>query len=386
LIDSVYYSTGSDLAVHEAIMQGGSPTAYGSSGSSGGSAVTVSDLDINTEGYVSIEDHLKLPSVVNATRVGKYRCTYSYGVGEAGCLLMGIDRLDFPALAYFRDDFAPTSLGAMMNSLAMEPYSVIVPTSLASEKGFAIGDHLTIASAVLDQRIIHDMIIVGTYDYFPTIYPEQLPTLVANLDSIFDSPDDVIGYDIWLKLRPNTDINVLLHQLRQLIGSERALVDVRGNAFKIVKTSQDQPERMGLFGILNVGFIATGLMPGIGFVLYSYASLRRRFIQLGILQAIGLSVKQLIGYLVSEQLLLMGIAILSGALIGLLSSFLFIPFLQVGAAPGAPVPPFQVLVGWIESAWLSLAFGFILFMTIIGTIAYLIQLKVFQAVKLGEAM
>jgi putative ABC transport system permease protein len=147
----------------------------------------------------------------------------------------------------------------------------------------------------------------------------------------------------------------------------------------------DQPERVGLFGVLNVGFLATGLMPGIGFVLYSYASLRRRFIQLGILQAIGLSVKQLIGYLALEQFILMGMAIGLGAVIGLVTSKLFVPFLQISTETGTPIPPFEVLIGWAESAWLSLAFGLVLFMTMIGTIYYLAQMKVFQAVKMGES-
>jgi len=153
-----------------------------------------------------------------------------------------------------------------------------------------------------------------------------------------------------------------------------------------VHDGQNKPERMGLFGILNVGFFVTGLMPGIGFLIYSYAALRRRFIQLGILQAIGLSVNQLIASLVSEQVILMGLAILSGAAIGLVTSLMFVPFLQTGATPGAPVPPFQVLIGWKEAGWLSLAFGLILSLTMVGTIIYLARLKVFQAVKLGETV
>jgi len=121
-------------------------------------------------------------------------------------------------------------------------------------------------------------------------------------------------------------------------------------------------------------------------VLYSYASLRRRFIQLGILQAIGLLVRQLVGYLASEQLLLMGIAISGGAIVGLGTSYIFVPFLQTGASPGGQVPPFQVFVGWTEAGWLSLGFGVVLFVTMLGTIAYLVRLKVFQAVKLGETV
>ena len=130
----------------------------------------------------------------------------------------------------------------------------------------------------------------------------------------------------------------------------------------------------------------TGLMPGIGFVLYSYASLRRRFIQLGILQAIGLSMRHLIGYLASEQFLLMGVAILGGASIGLISSYLFVPFLQVGAAGGSPVPPFEVQIGWVESGVISFIFFLVLLSTMIGTISYLLRMKVFQAVKMGETL
>ena len=54
--------------------------------------------------------------------------------------------------------------------------------------------------------------------------------------------------------------------------------------------------------------------------------------------------------------------------------------------PGIPVPPFKVLIGWAEAGWLSLGFGAVLMVTIIGTIIYLVQLKVFQAVKLGETV
>jgi putative ABC transport system permease protein len=176
-----------------------------------------------------------------------------------------------------------------------------------------------------------------------------------------------------------------VYQLHKLIG-EKSIVEVRGNAFDSVKKMMDQPERVGLFGILNVGFLMTGLMPGIGFVLYSYASLRRRYIQLGILQAIGLSVKHLIRYLASEQVLLMGLAILSGAGIGLLTSYLFVPFLQIGTATGTPIPPFEIMIGWTESGVLSLIFGVVLSMTMIGTISSLVHMKVFQAVKMGETL
>ncbi len=378
LHDSSYYKSGADLVIHEYVIE--------SSGTGVMGMPTSQSTTEMVESYLPVEDHLKLPSVERATRVGKYRGTFSYGVGEQPCTVMGIDRLDFPQTTFYREDFANQSLGALMNALGAEPMGVLVQRDLAEEIGLGLGDHLNVSMDVMDQNYERDMIIVGVYDYFPTVYPGKEPTLVVNLESIFDNPDSAVGYDIWLDVREDTDVEMLSYQIRQMMGGEQAIVQILGNAFEDVQEAMDQPERVGLFGVLNVGFLATGLMPGIGFVLYSYASLRRRFVQLGILQAIGLSVRQLIGHLVLEQFLLMGLAILTGAAVGLLSSYLFVPFLQVGASPGAPVPPFEVRIGWTESAWLSLAFGFVLFLTIVGTIIYLIRIKVFQAVKMGETV
>jgi putative ABC transport system permease protein len=167
---------------------------------------------------------------------------------------------------------------------------------------------------------------------------------------------------------------------------QRRAVRVLGDAPTAILDAVSQPEWVGLFGVLNVGFLLTGLMPGIGFVLYSFASLRRRFIQLGILQAIGLSTRQLVDSVVLEQLLLMSLALAAGAAIGFLTSSIFLPLLQISAIPGAPVPPFQVLIGWGEAAWLVAFFGLVLLITIGLTVAYLVRIKVFQAVKLGESI
>jgi putative ABC transport system permease protein len=384
--DSAYYKSGADLAIHEYIVSGGSAAAAAAPGGGGSATTTLSDLDASFQNTPSVEDHLNLPSIENITRVGKYSGTFSFGAGERSAVFMGIDRLDFPAVAFYRDDFARMSLGALMNQLGSDQLGVLIPRDMATDLGLRVGDHLLSTVSILEQQVDREFIVEGFYDYFPTIFPAKDPTLIVNLESLFDNPDSVVGYDLWLHVRQDTETPVLLYQIQKMIGLDRSAVKVSGNAFNDLKVSMDQPERVGVFGVLNVGFIMTGLMPGIGFVLYSYASLRRRFIQLGILQAIGLSVKQLIGYLALEQTLLMGLAIASGAFIGLITSQLFVPFLQVGSSPGAPIPPFEVLIGWSESAWLSLGFGLVLFMTMVGTILSLIRIKVFQAVKMGESL
>ncbi len=385
LADSTYYRNGADLVVHEYSIQGGGQSFNGPNPTGN---TTLSDLDLSTTSFLSMDDHLKLPGIRSATRVGKYDGTVTFGSGSSSnqAYFMGIDRLDFPKVAYFRSDFAQESLGALMNDLGAQPFGVLVPRQISTETGLRVGDKMDAAISVSTQSYNRSLIIVGFYDYFPTVLPDPTPTMIVNLDSIFDNPEDAIGYDVWLGLRKNAQTDLVVYQIRQMLGIADSVVKVRANSVQDIKTAVDQPERVGLFGVLNVGFLATGLMPGIGFVLYSYASLRRRFVQLGILQAIGLSIRQLVGYLASEQFLLMGLSIIMGAVIGLVTSHFFVPFIQVNVSGAAPVPPFNVLIGWAESGWLSLAFALVLVVTMLGTIISLARLKVFQAVKMGEAL
>ncbi|MFZ6030968.1 MAG: FtsX-like permease family protein [Chloroflexota bacterium] len=380
LHDSEYYRAGTDLVVKEYAVTGMS-MGFGEVTTVTG----VAELDVFNSGYTAVDAHTKLPTVENAARVGTYPGNFSFGTGEVKAILMGIDRLEFQQTAFFRDDFAAISFGELMNALGAQYEGVLVPRKTAEDMGLKIGDQIALNAYIGDVNYERDAVVVGFYNYFPSIYPSNTPTLILNLDFLFDNPDAIADYSVWLDLKEGADVTVVKHQIVQLIGSNAA-VEEQGNAIDAIRNGQDEPERLGLFGVLTIGFLITGIMPGIGFVLYSYASLRRRFIQLGILQALGLSVRQLVGYLALEQLLLMGLAILFGAVVGLGTSYLYVPFLQVGAAPGAPVPPFWVEIGWLEAAGLSLAFGAILCLTILGTIAYLMRLKVFQAVKLGETL
>jgi putative ABC transport system permease protein len=145
-----------------------------------------------------------------------------------------------------------------------------------------------------------------------------------------------------------------------------------------------RPERIGLFGMLSAGFLISAGLTALGFGLYSIASLRRRTIELGVLRAVGLSSRQMIALLLTEQTLI----VVSGALIGLAvgsaASLAFVPFFRVGATEQAITPPFQVLLAWSDTALILGAFAGILLLTSIGIIYRLARLKIFEAVKLGE--
>ena len=228
------------------------------------------------------------------------------------------------------------------------------------------------------------MHIVGIYDYFPTVYSYERTTLIANLETIFGGPDAVTGVDIWLKLGSEANPDTILDGLRDVALKSGRWVDLLADAGSAVAKNTNQPEWVGLFGILNVGFLLTGILPGIGFVLYSFSLLRNRLAQFGILQALGFSAAQTAFSLTLEQILLMSMALAGGAGAGFVTSALFLPFLQTNLAGTTPTPPFLVLIGWTEAGWLCLVFGGVFAVTLAFMLAFLSRLKIFQTLKLGE--
>jgi putative ABC transport system permease protein len=67
-------------------------------------------------------------------------------------------------------------------------------------------------------------------------------------------------------------------------------------------------------------------------------------------------------------------------------SNLFIPFLQVGSARNIDIPPFVVLIAWSDIAKIYAVFGAMLVGAVASMIWFLLHLKIFEAVKLGEAV
>jgi putative ABC transport system permease protein len=154
----------------------------------------------------------------------------------------------------------------------------------------------------------------------------------------------------------------------------------------MIDGEQGRPERQGLFGLLSVGFLAAAALTVLGFLVYAVVSFRRRFIELGMLRAVGLSVTQMALFLTGEQ----AIVILTGAglgtALGVLASQLFIPFLQVGTDKYAQVPPFVVQIAWGQLWTIYAVFGAMFLIAVGVLVALLIRMKIFEAVKLGESI
>ena len=350
--------------------------------------------------FSSVEDHLIIPEVRSATRVGRYKFTAIVPSGVLNGTLLGIDRLTFPDAAYWQRDFADTQLGVLMNQLAANPRGILVPRSVLDEKKIEVGDTLKLSftTGVAGLSITTEMEIVGTFDLFPTWYPESGPMIVGNLDEIFLLAGAEYPHEVWLDTTDKADPETIAYTVRGF----SILLDQQADQSKLVqnglntivndwsssdlniRAEQRRPERQGLFGLLSVGFVSSALLTVLGFLLYAMFSFRRRFIEMGMLRAVGLSIRQMMSLLAAELafLVLLGIGVGTG--LGVFASRTFVPFLQIGASAQSQYPPFQIEIAWLSIVQIYVLFT-LLFIVALGVLsALLMRMKIFQAIKLGE--
>ena len=154
----------------------------------------------------------------------------------------------------------------------------------------------------------------------------------------------------------------------------------------MILAEQNRPERQGLFGLLSTGFLAAATLTVLGFLVYAVVSFQRRFIELGMLRAIGLSVGQMVVFLAGEQAVLILTGLGLGTGLGLAAGTIFIPYLQLGSSKEALVPPFVVQIAWEQLGTIYVIFGLMFILAVFILTLLLLRMKIFEAVKLGEAV
>ena len=380
LIDRMYYRYGADYHLVEV---GEPPPENG--GNEEASDASMTATESGGWVFVPVSEHLKVDGIEAATRVGVYRTDALIGNERYRGVFYGIDRLDFPKVAFFRRDFASNQLGVLMNRLAIDHSAMLVSPNFMSDHRLQVGDTVTLRISAWGGQAEAKFIIADAVRYFPTFYPdnnENRYLFVGNLDYLFQEMGGLFPYDVWVRASRPLDVEQVRSDLYSL---DINVLRMQGS-LDAVDREQARPERTGVFGILSVGFVAAAMLTVLGFLLHSFISFRQRYIEFGVLRAIGLSVGQMIGFLGIEQLTLILTGTTAGTILGVWVSRVFIPFLQVGTAANINVPPFVVLIAWEDIITIYLVFGAMLICAVAGMIWFLLHLRIFEAVKLGEAV
>ncbi len=361
LIDRMYYRVGADL-VFEPYQEGAEETA-------------------GADWIPPPDEFTTLPGVIAATRVGDYPAEIAMPEGRPlRGRFLGIDRLDFPKVAWFRRDFASEPLGALMNRLALAPENVLVPQRFLEEANLQIGDRLTIEVAVADGvETRASFTIAGTYQYFPTVYEDKV-AIIGNLEYLFSFFGTPFSHDIWLRLQKGVDGQEVLKAVPNMGFDPIRQRDTRA----MIAEEQAKMERVGVFGTLSVGFLAAALMAVIGLLVHSYASLEERLYRFAVLRAIGLLRRQVLGQIILEYGILTAYGAAAGAYIGALASQLFSPFFRITGEKGVPLPPLIPVIAQDEIVRLAVIFAAAMILMELAVIAVALYRRLFEMVRMGH--
>ncbi|OUN01299.1 MAG: ABC transporter permease [Paenibacillaceae bacterium ZCTH02-B3] len=359
---------------------GGGGTGGGGSGNPGGGGGGAPQVPMPSGTLVYNEPPFEvfrtLPGVRHAAKVVQTKASLSVSnrtVGQG--MVVGIETVDFARVAWFRTDLYKNHPFRYLAAMGQVTEGAIISSNLAERYELKTGDLIT--AVIAGQPV--EFVIIGIVPYWPAQYPDQLPFLVANLGYIYDQVP-MIPYDVWLDMEPGADVLPIVPVLREHGIEIASIQDVEN---ELIAQSR-HPARGGVFGILSLGFLITVIVSLAGYIIFWFFNLSGRTVQMGVLRATGLFRRELTAMLLFEQVFTAGLSIAFGILTGKLASLLFLPFLQTTGNAANQVPPFRVVFEAVDDIRLYSVVAVMMGIGAALLVAHIRNLRVHQAVKMGE--
>jgi len=293
----------------------------------------------------------------------------------------GIDTANFADVAFWRDDYATMPLSDLIARLDATPDSVLLTRSVARQADLQLGDTITLSVSESGRRTQVDLVLVGTFDQFPTWIPgTELPPAVSSLGDYEARAGRTVAREL---LFNRTGEGVDDAQTRADFSRLGISTTAPLSPDAIIERVQLRPERQGIFGLLTVGFALSAALAVAGFVFYAVFGFTRQLTELGVLRALGLPARGLMVLVTLDLALVAGAGIGIGSLAGLAMARWFLPELVDNPAGAAP----QLLqeIDWSAAIGIPLTLAGALAILTVGLLTVLRRIRLFEAVKVGAS-
>lgn len=309
------------------------------------------------------------------------------GSAYVSCLLMGINTREFGQCVDFKTELLPTHWYHYLNAMAPDPTAVLVSSNMQTQLGYALGDTISYRSR---DGFVTQGVICGFVDYWPSYNPrttvlhedgtatEMSNYLVVAHFGYLMSQWGAVPYQVWMKARDGTDF---IYDFAENSGTR--FTRFTDTAAQLVALKND-PIFQGTNGILTLCFVVALTLCAVGFLIYWILSIRGRTLLLGIFRAMGMTMGEIIGMLINEQIFISLVSIALGVGAGILTSRLYIPLVQIAYASADTVIPLEIVAQTSDMVKLLavVAAMVLLCMAVLGVI--ISRIRISQALKLGE--
>jgi len=217
--------------------------------------------------------------------------------------------------------------------LVTQPVPALIPAAALGALQLKLGDVVTLA---VDNVFVPSR-LVGTTDYFPTLYPAGGEFFVLQEDLLLMTLGEANHQrpwagELWVSAAGTSGIALAALRRVPQVGDVIERAQMESDAVRA-------PQQLGLESNLGLGFAAALVLALVGFALHFLLVARSRQADYAILQANGMSGAQVRGSLALEQLILLFFSLAAGAALGALLAVGLLPVLQSSSAQSDLVPP-----------------------------------------------
>ena len=264
---------------------------------------------------------------------------------EKGHTLMAIQTKEFGEVASLDPNLNDMHWYNYLNELALNPNGVLISSNLARKYDLKVGDKLMYSRySPLDNAKTYVDVrpeIVGIIDSFPgftsidyirneqdELVEKEKYLIVANYATVVNNCF-LTPYQVWMRSEGDIDIREATQlledngiMLTSIIGKSDA-IQVERNSAMIQITN----------GMFSVGFIISLLICAVGFLIYWVLTIKEREMLYGIYRAMGMSMKEITGMLIIEQIFSSILAVIAGGAVGVLTTALFAKLISIVYLP-----------------------------------------------------
>lgn len=322
------------------------------------------------------------------------------GSATAGGSLVG-DRDD--ALVIRWDQQAQRStVGVLLNYPDLGPIDAVVSRRMQEENGLTYGLNaapftlLNIAGSNLRFQAVQ------VTDYYPSLFnrapsdadPKGNSFMVVDVRELMyrlnRRPSVAIYPDeVWLRLdssvneRSQSEVSDVIGSLN---GAEQGGVVILSDVTLADELDKlrTNPLGLGLLGLMYLAFIMALVLSVVGLLTYAGLTAQSRRTEFGVLRALGLSSLRVVGGLALEQVFVMGIGVVLGAVLGWVLASEVVPTLALGATGESVIPPFVMRIEVQRFAEYGLMMLVVLLLVLSSSLLLVRQLSLARTLRLGE--
>ena len=366
-----------------------------------GTNLVVQEYWKNNESYLSIDPsaelfytepdfskYAEIPEVKSAARVYREKIQVKNGKevlakGE----VFAINTKEYGETVVGRSDLNEYQLNEYLNVLSTNAEAVLVSDNFRIKLGKAIGDKITYANAE-GKSIVGT--IYGFVDYWSGYVPtEQVVTdgevvttdnylIIAHLSQVQEG-FDIRPYQVWLRTdSPDTDF---FYKWAEENNYKFTSIESMGSNLADIRTDT---LFQGTNGILTLSFIIILLLCGVGYLIYWILSIRERELLFGVFRAMGMRKNEILHMLINEQIFSGILSIIFGGVVGVVSSRLFVPMIQITYAAEQQVLPQTLITDSADTVKLFAVIAVMLCICIAVLVRNIAAMKITNALKLGE--